>query len=110
MQFKFHNLDLSYNQRAEILEYSLSREMNSLDAVTTAVELSVKVSFSYDNYHQCLLMSLTPKLEEHPFYGYIVSVRHEDIETLCRVLFWLQAEGWNKVEEPKAANGRYTWG
>jgi len=110
MKFKFHNLDLSYNQRAEVLQFSLERGMNSVDAITTAVESGIKVSFSYDNYHQCFLMSLTPKSEEHLFYGYIVSVRHEDVETLCRVLFWLQDEGWNKVEEPSEANGRYSWG
>lgn len=110
MQFKFHNLDLSHNQRNEVLEYSLDRDMNSLDAITTAVELSVKVSFSYDNYHRCLLMSLTPKLEEHPFYGYIVSVRHEDLQTLCMILFWLQGDGWSVVDEPSESNGRYSWG
>jgi hypothetical protein len=110
MKYKFHNVELSYNQQAEVLEYSLSRGMNSLDAITTAAELSIKVSFSYDSYHSCMLMSLTPKLETHVFYGYVVSVRHEDIETLCRVLFWLQDEGWNKIEGPKESKGRYTWG
>lgn len=110
MKYKFHNMDLSYNQQVEILEFSLSRDMSALDAIVTAVEQSVKVSFSYDNYHHCMLMSLTPKLEEHLFYGYVVSVRHEDMETLCRVLFWLQADGWGKVEGPKENGGRYSWG
>lgn len=110
MQFKFYNLDLSHNQQVEVLEYSISRGMNSLDAITTAVEASVKVSFSYDNYHDCLLMSLTQKEEEHMFYGYIVSVRHTDIETLCRVLFWLQGGGWDVIDEPNQSNGRYNWG
>ena len=110
MKFKFHNLDLSYNQQAELLEFSLSRDMSALDAITTAVEQSLKVSFSYDNYHDCVLMSLTPKLTEHPFYGYVVSVRHEDIETLCRVLFWLQNEGWSKVEAPSDKESKYSWG
>jgi hypothetical protein len=110
MKYQFHNLELTFNQQAEVLEYSISRGLQSLDAITTAVELSVKVSFSYDDYHRCMLMSLTPKLEEHPFYGYIVAVRHEDLGTLCSVLFWLQGEGWNMVDAPASTSSKYTWG
>jgi len=110
MKYKFHSIDLSYNQQAAILEFSLSRKMVPSDAITTAVEKDKKITFSYDGYHNCMLMSVTPKDKEHPFYGYVNSVRHEDFETLCRVLFWLEGGGWDEIEEPAVSDSRYSWG
>jgi len=91
------------------VEYCEQRDWHVLDVLQTAVESQLKVSFGWDNYHDCVLLSITPKKTEHTFYGYVVSVRHQDIETLFKVLFWLCATSFNEVDEPVGKNGKYDW-
>lgn len=109
MKHQFHNLEFSHNQLKSITEYCSDRTWEISDTIVTSIEMGVKVSFSYDEYHNCALMSLTPKIEEHPFYGYVVSIRNTNIERLLGVLLWLTAEGWDAVDPPKTVTSRYDW-
>lgn len=108
-KYKFYNLDLTHNQQTDIIEYAEARSSATSDEIQTAVEQSMKVSFSYDNYHNCVLMSLTPKDENHSFYGFIVSIRHTDIHTLVKTLFWLMATDWVEVDDPNKGKAKYDW-
>ncbi len=109
MKYAFHNLEFSHNQQIQIVEYYEIRTPVVHDVLVTVLEQDIKVSFSYDNYHDCNLMSITPKDKEHPFYGYVVSVRHTDLETLVKTLFWLVAEGFDQMEAPGDAKSKYDW-
>ena len=109
MKHKFHNVEFSQRQQETIIEYCEARSWTSSDVVQSAIEKTLKVSFSWDNYHDVALLSLTPKATEHPFYGYILSVRHTDVHTLFKILFWLVAEGFGQLEPPTGVNGRYDW-
>lgn len=109
MKHQFHNLDFSLNERRAIEAYCDAREWTKSDTLESAIELGMKVSFTYDTYHDCALMSLTPKIEEHPFYGYVVSVRHTDIERMFSILLWLTSEGWEQLEPPAEVKTKYDW-
>jgi len=109
MKYKFHNLELSVRQVQHIDAYCVNRSVVWYDVFQNAVELGVKVSFSYNDYHDVVQMSLTPAIEEHPFYGSIVTCRHENFERLLELLFWLLAEGFDQIESSTSSNGRYTW-
>ena len=109
LKHKFHNLEFSHRQQGQIVEYAEGRDWTSSDVLQTCVESHLKVSFSWDGYHDTCLLSITPKVKEHPFYGYIVSVRHTDIHTLLKVVMWLSAEGFSSLEPPASQNGRFDW-
>lgn len=109
MKYKFHNLDFSLNERKSIEAYSDERKWEIADILETSIELGVKVSFSYDEYHSCARMSLTATVEEHPFYGYIVTVRHSSLSRLFVVLLWLTSEGWDQLEPPTGTTSKYDW-
>ena len=108
-KYKFHNVDLSYNQQVEIIEFHSQQDPIFADIIQTAVEGGYKVSFSYDEYHDTGLMSITPKDKEHTFYGYVCILRHDDLHTLAKVLYWLNGGGWEKIEKPERQNGKYAW-
>ena len=109
MKHKFHNIEFSHNEQMAIIEYAETRDWGAADVLQTAVESELKVSFSLDNYHDTALLSVTPKSLEHPFYGYIVSIRHSDVYTLLKVVLWLSGEGFAGLDVPAAKNGRYDW-
>jgi len=108
-KYEFHNIDLSYNQQVEITEFHSQQDPVFSDVIQTATEVNLKVSFSYDDYHQTCVMSVTPKDKEHEFYGYVCVTRDDDIFTLGKVLHWLNGGGWEKIESPGKENGRYAW-
>lgn len=109
MKHKFHNVEFSHNEQVAIIEHAEQKDWTAADAMQTAIESDLKLSFSWDQYHDTALLSVTPKQVEHPFYGYVVSVRHSDIYTLLKVVLWLSAGGFDKLDPPAGSNGRYDW-
>lgn len=109
MKHQFHNLDLSHHQQIAIVELWELSDVRVADVIQTALENGKKVSFGWDNYHDCLAMSLTPKNKEHMFYGYVVSLKHDDFETLVKILHWLERGAWNELDPPVAKEGRHSW-
>ena len=109
MKYQFHNLDLSINQQAAIIEYAEQRDFAFSDVIQSVVELNIKVSFSWNNFHDCAQMSLTPKNKEHTFYGYIVTTNHVDIFTLGKILLWLLADGFDQIDPPTGSKSQYDW-
>lgn len=108
-KYRFHNMYLSYNQQVAVTELAEANGSRAVDVIQSAAETSLKVSFSWDNFHSTCLMSITPKSIEHPFSGFIVSVRHDDVDTLVRILQWLEAEGWKLVDAPKGEDEAHSW-
>ncbi len=108
-KYRFHNLDFSVNQQAQIVEYYETRKPQLLDILITTTESNLKLSFSWDNFHDIPQMAITPKDDAHPFNGYVVTIRHEDFAALLKVLFWLVAEGFDQIDPPESKKGRYDW-
>lgn len=109
MQVKFHNVNFSEKERVLIHEYVASTSFELSDCLQSSVETGVKVSFSYDAYHETARMSLTPSIEEHPFYGYVVVIRHTEISFLIGILWWLLGEGFDQITPPTTNDNRYSW-
>lgn len=109
VNIKFHNLDFSEKERIIIHEYVASRTFDPVDVLQTSVEMGVKVSLSYDDYHQTTRLSLTPSIEEHAFYGYVVVIRHTEINFLLGILYWLLADGFDQISPPTTNGKRYSW-
>jgi len=105
----FHNVEFSHNEQLKIVEYAEQRQYQLADVIQTSIEAGVKVSFSFSDHHDTAQLSLTPKPLEHPFYGYVVIIRHVSIGTLGSVLLWLVAEGFDQLDTPGKVNGRYDW-
>lgn len=80
----FINHEFTPAQIQQMTDYFDQRTFDHADTLQHWTDEGFKVSISYDEYRNCYLMSFTGKKTGTKIDGWIIQVRHSDVEKLLQ--------------------------
>jgi hypothetical protein len=105
---------LEFRPRAEqrkAIKAALLGNAQSIQFVERLVLANLKISFSFDSYHDAYVISVTDKTENSPNAGYVLTCRHSDlVVALSSIRYLVEEIGDNVTWDSYIGSGdKYDW-